>query len=69
MRGLTVGAPVDFRGVTIGEVVRIGVSIDPKTFGFHMLVEVKIFPRRLTAQQFIGIGWRSPRPLRNEGSG
>jgi paraquat-inducible protein B len=54
VRGLTVGAPVDFRGVTIGEVVRIGVSIDPKTFGFHMLVEVKIFPRRLTAQQFIG---------------
>ena len=54
VRGLTVGAPVDFRGVTMGEVVRIGVSIDPKTFGFHMLVEVKIFPRRLTAQQFIG---------------
>jgi len=54
VRGLTVGAPVDFRGVTIGEGVRIGVSIDPKTFAFHMLVEVKIFPRRLTSRQFIG---------------
>ena len=54
IRGLSVGAPVDFRGVTIGEVVRVGVSIDPTTIVFHMPVEVKIFPRRLLARQFIG---------------
>ena len=29
MRGLAVGAPVDFRGVTVGEVTRIGVELDP----------------------------------------
>jgi len=45
VRGLSVGAPLDFRGVTIGEVVRIGVSIDPATFVFRMPVEVKLFPR------------------------
>jgi paraquat-inducible protein B len=54
IRGLAVGAPVDFRGVTIGEVVKVGVSIDPTTLVFHMPVEVKIFPRRLLARQFVG---------------
>ena len=54
VRGLAAGAPIDFRGVTIGEVVRIGVSIDPKTLVFRMPVEVRIYPRRLSARQFIG---------------
>jgi len=54
VRGLSVGAPLDFRGVTIGEVVRIGVSIDPKTLIFRMPVEVKLFPRRLAARHFTG---------------
>jgi paraquat-inducible protein B len=54
VRGLSVGAPLDFRGVTIGEVVRIGVSVDPKTLAFHMPVEVKLFPRRLAARHFTG---------------
>jgi paraquat-inducible protein B len=54
IRGLTPGAPVDFRGVTIGEVVRVGVSINPTTLVFHMPVEVKIFPRRLLPYQFVG---------------
>jgi paraquat-inducible protein B len=54
VRGLSVGAPLDFRGVTIGEVVRVGVSVDPKTLTFHMPVEVNIFPNRLWARHFIG---------------
>ena len=54
VRGLSVGAPVDFRGMTIGEVVRIGVSINPETLVFRMPVEVKIFPERLRARHFIG---------------
>jgi paraquat-inducible protein B len=45
---------VDFRGVTIGEVVRTGVAVDPTAVVFHMLVEVKIFPRRLLRRQFVG---------------
>ncbi len=54
VRGLSVGAPLDFRGITIGEVVRIGVSIDPATLTFHMPVLVKLFPRRLAARHFTG---------------
>jgi len=54
VRGLSVGAPLDFRGITIGEVMRIGVSIDPATLTFHMPVLVKLFPQRLQARHFIG---------------
>jgi len=54
VRGLSVGAPVDFRGVTVGEVTKIGVSVDPATVTFHMPVLVKIYPRRLAARQFLG---------------
>src|SRR5215475_7077792 len=54
VRGLSVGAPVDFRGVIVGEVTKIGVSVDPATLTFHMPVLVKIYPRRLAARQFLG---------------
>jgi paraquat-inducible protein B len=54
VRGLSVGAPLDFRGMTIGEVVRIGVSIDPDTLAFHMPVLIKLFPNRLRTRHFIG---------------
>jgi paraquat-inducible protein B len=47
VRGLAVGAPVDFRGVTIGEVLRIGVEFDPKAFNFVQPVEVHLYPNRL----------------------
>jgi paraquat-inducible protein B len=50
VRGLSVGAPVDFRGVTIGEVVKIGVEFDPKTFNFVQPVEIHLFPDRLRAR-------------------
>src|SRR5262244_4524158 len=43
VRGLSPGAPLDFRGVTVGEVVRIGVSVDPDTLTFTMPVLVKVF--------------------------
>ena len=54
VRGLSPGAPLDFRGVTIGEVVKIGVAVDPKTYTFTMPVLVKLFPERLASTQFIG---------------
>jgi len=54
VRGLSPGAPLDFRGVTIGEVVKIGVAVDPKTFTFTMPVLVKLYPERLAGRQFIG---------------
>ena len=54
VRGLSPGAPLDFRGVTVGEVVRIGVSVDPETLTFTMPVLVKLYPQRLAARHFIG---------------
>jgi paraquat-inducible protein B len=50
VRGLAVGAPVEFRGVTVGEVVKIGVEFDPKAFNFFQPVEIYFYPDRLRAR-------------------
>jgi len=50
VRGLSLGAPVDFRGMPLGEVTRIGVEYDPARFDFTMPVEVRIYPGRLRAR-------------------
>ena len=50
VRGLEVGAPVDFRGVPLGEVTRIGVDYDPVSLDFTTPVEVRIYPGRLRAR-------------------
>ncbi|WP_199155734.1 intermembrane transport protein PqiB [Chromobacterium sp. ASV23] len=47
LRGLAVGAPVDFRGITIGEVTAIGVEYDGKRKEFDMTVDIRIYPSRL----------------------
>jgi paraquat-inducible protein B len=49
VRGLPLRAPVDLRGVTVGEVSRIGVELDPKNKRFEMPVEVQFYPERLRA--------------------
>ncbi len=49
VRGLTVGAPVDLRGVTVGEVTKINVELDPVKKEFTMPVEVQFYPERLRA--------------------
>ncbi len=46
-RGLAVGAPVDFRGVTVGRVDRVDLEYDPKTVTFLSAVTVEIYPHRL----------------------
>lgn len=48
VRGLTVGAPVDFRGITAGEVSRIDLDFDQATKNFSMAVEIKLYPERLS---------------------
>jgi paraquat-inducible protein B len=50
VRGLAVGAPVDFRGVSLGEVSRIDVEYDPAAVKFVQRVEIKIYPERLRAR-------------------
>lgn len=47
LRGLSPGAPVDFRGVVVGEVKSIGVEFDRSEREFKMPVMVQIYPDRL----------------------
>jgi len=47
LRGLSPGAPVDFRGVVIGEVKSIGVEFDRDEREFKMPVLIQIYPDRL----------------------
>jgi paraquat-inducible protein B len=47
LRGLTVGAPVDFRGIVLGQVASIGVEYDPKEHNFTMPVTIDLYPMRL----------------------
>ncbi len=47
LRGLSVGAPVDFLGVEIGKVISIRLDYDGKTQNFPLLVNAVVYPRRL----------------------
>jgi paraquat-inducible protein B len=47
VRGLAVGAPIDFRGIVIGEVSAIKTHFDMVNKEFNIPVEVSIFPERL----------------------
>jgi paraquat-inducible protein B len=47
VRGLAQGAPVEFRGIPIGEVTDISAQIDLKTFEFSAPVTISLDPRRL----------------------
>ncbi|CAB3762382.1 intermembrane transport protein PqiB [Paraburkholderia humisilvae] len=50
VRGLVVGAPVDFRGIQIGEVAAIHTRFDPVTRQFSIPVQVKFYPERFTSR-------------------
>ncbi|SAK66360.1 PqiB family protein [Caballeronia ptereochthonis] len=50
VRGLAVGAPVEFRGIPIGEVSAIYTRFDPVTKRISIPVEVKIYPERFTSR-------------------
>ena len=50
VRGLAVGAPVDLRGVTVGEVSKIKVALDPLNSEISIPVEIQFYPERLRAQ-------------------
>lgn len=58
VRGLAVGAPVDFRGINAGEVRAIYLEFDPKQVRFLQVVEVNLYPDRLRSRQRAG----APRP-------
>jgi paraquat-inducible protein B len=52
LRGLVVGAPVDFRGIALGEVRSIGVEFDRQRRKLSMPVTVDLYPGRL-GQSFL----------------
>jgi paraquat-inducible protein B len=54
VRGLTVGAPVDFRGIVVGEVAAIYTRFDPVTKQFSIPVEIRLFPERFTSRYQTG---------------
>jgi len=48
VKGLNVGSPVKFRGVDIGQVTDIQLSINPDDLEFFVPVYVEIFPDRIS---------------------
>ncbi|ALV06350.1 paraquat-inducible protein B [Roseateles depolymerans] len=49
LRGLTVGAPVEFLGLNIGRVTAVSLDFDPVRKRFPAVVSAEIFPHRLDA--------------------
>ena len=62
VRGLQPGAPVDFRGIVIGEVTSIGLEYDKQQKIFLFPVEINIYPERLRSHYRAG----ADRPDHNE---
>ncbi|WP_432719670.1 MlaD family protein [Jeongeupia wiesaeckerbachi] len=60
LRGLSVGAPVDFRGIVVGEVKSINLEYDAKAKSLRFPVEVLIYPSRLKARYRKGSSNASP---------
>ncbi|MGC3964450.1 MAG: MlaD family protein [Rhodocyclaceae bacterium] len=50
VHGLTVGAPVEFRGIPIGEVTDIGLDYDREARRLNIPVTVRLYPERLTSR-------------------
>ncbi|MFZ1745422.1 MAG: MlaD family protein [Nitrospirales bacterium] len=53
VRGLSVGAPVEFRGIKIGIVSDIAVNLNPKTLEIRIPVLIEIQPERITTPQLV----------------
>ncbi|MHB9841770.1 PqiB family protein [Paraburkholderia terrae] len=48
LRGLSVGAPVDLRGISLGQVTDIGIEYNEKGKSFSMKVSMALYPDRLS---------------------
>jgi len=51
VRGLARGAPVEFRGIKLGEVLDVKAEADPKTLEFRIPVLIEIEPERIALTQ------------------
>jgi paraquat-inducible protein B len=60
LRGLSVGAAVDFHGIELGYVTAINVEYDPKRGDFTMPVSMNLFPDRLGRSYRESVGRADP---------
>ena len=51
VRGLSVGSPVDFRGLAAGEVSRIDLDLRPAAGDVAMAVEINLYPERFARRE------------------
>lgn len=54
VRGLSVGAPVDFRGIPVGEVTAVRLDLNGSSADLGLLVDVVVFPGRMQPQPKAG---------------
>lgn len=47
IRGLSVGAPVDFQGIALGSVTAVTIDFDAQKQSFYALVDATLYPERL----------------------
>lgn len=47
VRGLAVGAPIDYKGMTLGNVTALALDYDPARKDFHVLVDANLYLMRL----------------------
>ena len=66
LRGLNVGAPVDFHGIVIGEVRSLGVEYENGGGFIRFPVEVDVYPDRLRSRVRNGSAPRSYSPAQNK---
>ncbi len=50
IRGLSVGAPVSFYGVQVGEVTDVGLTFNPVNLDVRPRVEIRVYPERLISR-------------------
>ncbi len=53
LRGLSEGAPVEFRGIKVGQVTDMTIAFDPKTMNIETPVVIELEPERLTSSGFL----------------
>jgi paraquat-inducible protein B len=61
VRGLSVGAPVDFRGIPVGEVRAITLRHEPRTTVFQVAVDINLWPERMRTNNRTPSGQRMKR--------